>query len=126
MARGKKTGDTPESSVPPTAGAETKNKRGRGAAGVAVPKKTVQSAVPAAGPSPQQAETALAANDHFAGSATDTSVAAQAHGHSGNGHQVTDEEIRRRAYEYYEQRGRQGGADWDDWLRAEQELRSKR
>lgn len=125
MARGKKTGDTPDSPASPIA-AEAKSKRGRSAAGATVPKKTVQSVVPAAGPSPAQAETALAANDHFAGSATDTNVAAQAHGHSSNGHQINEEDIRRRAYEYYEQRGRQGGAEWDDWLRAEQELRSKR
>ena len=33
-----------------------------------------------------------------------------------------DEEIRRRAYELYEKRGRDDGHDVDDWLRAEAEL----
>jgi hypothetical protein len=30
--------------------------------------------------------------------------------------------IRRRAYELFEQRGRQHGHDFDDWLRAEAEV----
>jgi oligoendopeptidase F len=33
-----------------------------------------------------------------------------------------DEEIRRRAYELYEKRGRDDGHELDDWLRAEAEL----
>ena len=33
-----------------------------------------------------------------------------------------EEEIRRRAYAPYEQRGRENGHDIDDWLRAEAEL----
>jgi Protein of unknown function (DUF2934) len=33
-----------------------------------------------------------------------------------------DEEIRRRAYELYEQRDRNDGHDMDDWLRAEAEV----
>lgn len=33
------------------------------------------------------------------------------------------DEIARRAYELYEQRGRGDGWDWDDWFRAEHELR---
>jgi len=32
------------------------------------------------------------------------------------------EQIRRRAYELYEQRGRDDGHELDDWLRAESEL----
>jgi hypothetical protein len=32
------------------------------------------------------------------------------------------EVIRQRAYELYEQRGRQHGRDFDDWLRAESEV----
>jgi hypothetical protein len=32
------------------------------------------------------------------------------------------EDIERRAYELYEERGRAGGQDWDDWFRAEGEL----
>ncbi len=38
---------------------------------------------------------------------------------------VGDEEIRRRAYEIWEQRGRQHGKDADDWYRAESEIRGK-
>ena len=34
-----------------------------------------------------------------------------------------DEEIRRRAYQIYLERGEQPGCDLDDWLQAEQELR---
>jgi hypothetical protein len=33
-----------------------------------------------------------------------------------------EEEVRRRAYTLYEQRGREDGHDVDDWLRAEAEL----
>jgi hypothetical protein len=33
-----------------------------------------------------------------------------------------EEEIRRRAYEFYEARGRQDGAAEEDWLRAEEEV----
>jgi hypothetical protein len=33
------------------------------------------------------------------------------------------EDVERRAYELYEQRGREDGHDWDDWLAAERELR---
>ena len=36
------------------------------------------------------------------------------------------EEIARLAYSYWEARGRQGGSPEEDWLRAEQELRSRR
>jgi len=35
------------------------------------------------------------------------------------------ERIRRRAYEIYEQRGRQDGLEVEDWLRAEQEVSSE-
>ena len=33
------------------------------------------------------------------------------------------EEIARRAYELYEQRGRADGNDWSDWFQAEQEMK---
>jgi hypothetical protein len=36
-----------------------------------------------------------------------------------------DEQVRRRAYELWEQRGRQHGKDADDWFRAESEVRGK-
>ena len=35
------------------------------------------------------------------------------------------EQIRCRAYELYEKRGREDGCDLDDWLRAESELTQK-
>ena len=38
--------------------------------------------------------------------------------------QVTDEEIRQRAYEIYLARGATPGLELDDWLQAERELRS--
>lgn len=34
------------------------------------------------------------------------------------------DDIERRAYELYEQRGHENGHDWDDWLLAEAQLRS--
>ena len=37
-------------------------------------------------------------------------------------HSNLEEEIRRRAYEIYEARGREVGHDLDDWLRAEGEV----
>ncbi len=37
-----------------------------------------------------------------------------------------EDEIRRRAYELYEQRGREDGHDVEDWLRAEEEIKQKR
>ncbi|MGA8189298.1 MAG: DUF2934 domain-containing protein [Candidatus Sulfotelmatobacter sp.] len=39
--------------------------------------------------------------------------------------QSLEEEIRRRAYELYEERGREDGHDLDDWLRAEAENTAK-
>jgi len=36
-----------------------------------------------------------------------------------------EEEIRRRAYELYEERGRQEGFHQEDWIRAEEEVRSR-
>lgn len=39
---------------------------------------------------------------------------------------VTEEAIRKRAYELYEQRGRLDGHAVDDWLTAEAELQLKR
>jgi len=38
------------------------------------------------------------------------------------GNLARDEEIRRRAYEIYLERGEQPGHDVDDWLQAEREL----
>jgi len=38
------------------------------------------------------------------------------------GNSARDEEIRRRAYEIYLERGEQPGRDLDDWLQAEREL----
>ena len=38
------------------------------------------------------------------------------------GNSARTEEIRRRAYEIYLERGKQSGRDVDDWLQAEQEL----
>jgi hypothetical protein len=35
---------------------------------------------------------------------------------------VPEEEIRRRAYEIYLERGEQPGCDLDDWLQAEREM----
>ncbi len=43
--------------------------------------------------------------------------------------QITEEqqeEIRRRAYELYEQRGRENGRDSEDWLAAEEEVVNSR
>ena len=37
-----------------------------------------------------------------------------------------EDEIAQLAYSYWEQRGYQGGSPWEDWFRAEQELKKKR
>ena len=36
------------------------------------------------------------------------------------------ERIRRRAYQLYEERGREAGRDFDDWLQAESEITAKK
>ena len=38
---------------------------------------------------------------------------------------VSEFEIRQRAYEIYVARGCQDGYDWDDWIQAETEIRSR-
>lgn len=38
----------------------------------------------------------------------------------------TDDEIAELAYSYWEARGRQHGSPWEDWFRAEQELKKRR
>jgi hypothetical protein len=43
-------------------------------------------------------------------------------GEVSTGNSVRDEEIRRRAYDIYLERGGQPGRDLDDWLQAEREL----
>jgi hypothetical protein len=40
--------------------------------------------------------------------------------------QIFEEEIRRRAYELYEARGREDGHNYDDWLSAEEEITKKK
>lgn len=47
--------------------------------------------------------------------ATDDEVSAPTHG-----------DIAELAYFYWESRGRTGGSPWDDWFRAEEELKRKR
>jgi hypothetical protein len=58
---------------------------------------------------------------------TATSKSSQKAEQTGPGIQVSKadwdyERISRRAYELYEQRGRQEGRDLEDWLKAEQQL----
>ena len=43
-------------------------------------------------------------------------------GEASAGNSARDEEIRRRAYEIYLERGEQPGRDLEDWLQAEREL----
>ncbi len=40
--------------------------------------------------------------------------------------QTLEEDVRRRAYELYEERGREDGHEVEDWLRAEEEVARKR
>ena len=56
-----------------------------------------------------------ASNAPLTSRATDTSVYPS----------VSEDQIRRRAYELYVQRGGVGGSQADDWFRAEAELRSR-
>lgn len=39
--------------------------------------------------------------------------------------QAESEQVARRAYELYERRGGEHGHDWDDWFRAEEEIRGQ-
>ena len=41
------------------------------------------------------------------------------------GREPTHDEIARRAYQLFEERGADHGHDWDDWLRAERELQGE-
>jgi hypothetical protein len=41
------------------------------------------------------------------------------------GSELTDDDIRRRAYERYLERGGEHGMDFEDWLAAERDLRSR-
>jgi Protein of unknown function (DUF2934) len=43
-------------------------------------------------------------------------------GHGGNGH-VSSDEVARKAYEIYQSRGAWDGADFDDWIQAEKQLK---
>jgi hypothetical protein len=42
------------------------------------------------------------------------------------GHEPTEDDIRRRAYERYLERGGGHGTDFEDWLEAEREIRSRK
>lgn len=42
-----------------------------------------------------------------------------------NSYSMSADEVRRRAYELWEQRGREDGKHEDDWYRAENEIRGK-
>lgn len=42
------------------------------------------------------------------------------------GHEPTEDDIRRRAYERYLERGGGHGTDFEDWLEAEREVRSRK
>jgi hypothetical protein len=42
------------------------------------------------------------------------------------GHEPTEDDIRRRAYERYLERGGGHGTDFEDWLEAEREIRNRK
>ena len=39
---------------------------------------------------------------------------------------IIEERIRARAYELFEERGREEGHDWEDWFRAEEEITARK
>lgn len=39
---------------------------------------------------------------------------------------IMEERIRIRAYELFEERGREAGHDWEDWFRAEEEITARK
>ncbi len=47
-------------------------------------------------------------------------------GTAGNGAEIDFSEVARVAYELYEQRGREDGHDFEDWLRAERIVQERR
>ncbi len=61
------------------------------------------------------------------GNAEPHAISAQAAqtGEASVGNAERDEEIRRRAYEIYLERGEQPGRELDDWLQAERELEGR-
>ena len=40
--------------------------------------------------------------------------------------ELTEELIRKRAYDFYVQRGREQGHDWEDWFKAEAEIMGRK
>jgi hypothetical protein len=81
------------------------------------------------GAQPENISAALGTADREVQQAPGDAVAARAAfgtPAASEGGQPTAEDIRRRAYEMYLERGASHGSDFDDWLKAEQELRESR
>jgi hypothetical protein len=69
-------------------------------------------------------EMSMSSNPKGNGNAEPHTISAQAAqtGEALVGNAERDEDIRRRAYEIYLERGEQAGSELDDWLQAEREL----
>jgi hypothetical protein len=83
------------------------------------------SAVPATWPNPITNKREMSMSSKPKGNGGTEPQATSARAEAGEvpvGNAVRTEEIRRRAYEIYLERGEQPGRDLDDWLQAEREL----
>jgi hypothetical protein len=88
-------------------------------------KQTARASTPRTGKTRNNSETLEANNGAPADQATDVGApAADATRATSMASEPSDEEIRRRAYIRYLERGATDGRDFDDWLEAERELRS--
>ncbi len=88
------------------------------------PRSQAQDTATAAPPAkPRRSKASAAAPPPDAMGVLPDTIAAQ----SGvEGHEPTEDDIRRRAYERYLERGGGHGTDFEDWLAAEREIRSRK
>ncbi len=92
------------------------------ATGEAPKKRASRKKAPVAGAEVGQPPVSAAGSDNGKSESVLSPIAAEP---KSNVHSMDADEVRRRAYEIWEQRGRQHGKHEDDWYRAEQELRGK-
>ena len=87
-------------------------------------KRTVRSSTPRTGKTNDNSETLGANREALADQATDVGVPADVETRATSmASEPSQEDIRRRAYDRYLERGATDGRDFDDWLEAEQELK---
>lgn len=98
--------------------------REKKATGDAPKKRTSRSKAPVAAAEQSTQQTPEATNDQILQMKSSGNNGGSASGGK-QAINIGEEDVRRRAYEIWEQRGRQHGKDADDWFRAESEIRGK-